>query len=138
MMFHGDSFEIPTPGDRGKTTRRKSTRTVRGPEGRWIAEVKERLAKDRPPEPPPVLGIVSTAYLVTCDHPAGLHVTEYDVNAWWFEADQLTAALRMAASHPCGRLQRKDTIRYIPAGKRKPRERVEWTEVSTDAAPVQH
>src|ERR1043166_5528563 len=107
-------------------------------EGRWIAEVKERLAKDRPPEPPPVLGIVSTASLVTCDHPAGLHVTEYDVNAWWFEADQLTAALRMAASHPCGRLQRKDTIRYIPAGKRKPRERVEWTEVSTDAAPVQH
>jgi hypothetical protein len=33
-----------TTGDRGKTTRRKSTKTVRGDEGRWIADMKEELA----------------------------------------------------------------------------------------------
>jgi len=129
MENFADALILPTPGDRGKTTRRKSTRTVRGPEGRWIAAMKEQLLTDQPPEPAPVLGIVATAYLVTCDHPEGLCAHEYDVNAWWFEADQLEAARRRALALPGGRLQRKHTLRYLPAGKRKPRERVEWTEL---------
>lgn len=129
MGLHADSQCIPSLGDRGKTTRRKSTCTVRGPEGAWIAEQKEQAAKDRTPEPPLPLGIVATAYLVTCEHPEGLYVTEYYVNAWWFAADQLDAARRLALSLPRGRLQRRDTIRYVPPGKRKPRERTVWMEV---------
>jgi hypothetical protein len=41
--YFADKAVQPTPGDRGKTTRRKSTRTVRGPEGAYIAQVKEEL-----------------------------------------------------------------------------------------------
>ena len=45
--YFADPTVIPTPGDRGKTTRRRSTRTVRGAEGQWIAQTKEDM-KSRP------------------------------------------------------------------------------------------
>jgi hypothetical protein len=44
VPFFADEQVQPTPGDRGKTTRRRSTRTVRGSEGAWIAQVKEEVA----------------------------------------------------------------------------------------------
>jgi hypothetical protein len=44
MPFFADEQVQPTPGDRGTTTRRRSTRTVRGCEGAWIAQVKEEIA----------------------------------------------------------------------------------------------
>jgi hypothetical protein len=47
MPYHADTVHVPTPGNRGKTTRRRSTHSVRGPEGRFIAQVKEEL-KRRP------------------------------------------------------------------------------------------
>lgn len=131
-MFHADPSVQSTRGKRGKTTHRPSTQTVRGPEGRYIADMKEALAKDHSFEVSTKLGIVATVYLLTCDHPSGRLVTEYDVNAWWFTADELEVAKARALSLPGGRLQRKDTIRYIPAGKRKPRERCAWTEVAKE------
>lgn len=50
MPIHFDKMVRGTEGDRGKTTRRNSTVTVRGPEGEWIADQKEELAerKDEP------------------------------------------------------------------------------------------
>lgn len=44
MYSFADAAVQGTRGDRGKTTRRKSTRTVRGSEGAWIAQCKEELA----------------------------------------------------------------------------------------------
>jgi hypothetical protein len=42
--FFADGAVQDTRGGRGKTTRRKGTRTVRGPEGAAIAQMKEELA----------------------------------------------------------------------------------------------
>jgi hypothetical protein len=43
-FFHADPLVRQTRGRRGKTTGRASTRTIRGPEGSYIADVKEELA----------------------------------------------------------------------------------------------
>lgn len=127
-QYHADPAIVPTPGARGKTTRRKSTRTVRGPEGRWIAQMKEALACDRPPGPLPVLGVLSTIYLVTCPHPSGRHVHEYEANAFWRETED--EALRLAYQFgPAARVQRKQTVSYLPPRCRKPRLRHEWSDI---------
>jgi hypothetical protein len=51
MPFHFDESEQDTRGGRGKTTRRKGTKTNRGPYGLWLAQCKEedapRLAAEK-------------------------------------------------------------------------------------------
>lgn len=44
MPYFASPSVQPTLGDRGKTTRRNATKTVRGDEGQYIAMVKEELA----------------------------------------------------------------------------------------------
>lgn len=44
MPFFADYSEQSTLGTRGKTTKSRRTKTVRGPEGAWIAQMKEELA----------------------------------------------------------------------------------------------
>lgn len=44
MPHFADAAVQKTQGVRGKTTRRRSTKTVRGSEGAWIAMMKEELA----------------------------------------------------------------------------------------------
>lgn len=46
--YFADPAVQPTPGDRGKTTRRRSTKTVRGCEGAYIAMIKEELGPKVP------------------------------------------------------------------------------------------
>lgn len=48
MPFFAEPSEQNTTGPRGKTTRRKGTKTVRGPEGAYCAEVKEELLAREP------------------------------------------------------------------------------------------
>lgn len=48
MLFHADKAIQSTQGTRGKTTERATTHTVQGPEGSYIAQMKEELAA-RPP-----------------------------------------------------------------------------------------
>ncbi len=43
MTFFASPATQPTPGSRGKSTRRKSTRTVRGNDGAYCAMVKQEL-----------------------------------------------------------------------------------------------
>lgn len=129
-MHFADASNQPTPGNRGKTTRRKSTRTVRGPEGAWIAEMKEEQAAASGPKPvkaPPTLGMIATLFVVECPHPSGQRLTEYGVNMFEFSGE--AEARAKAVGLPGAVLRRKDTIRYIPPGKRKPRERTEWVDV---------
>jgi hypothetical protein len=107
-MHFADAAIQPTPGDRGTTTRRKSTRTVCGAEGRWIASVKEELAKrPKTPAPAPRLGVIDTRYSVTCPHPLGQNVGESGVNNFWF-ADEAEARAK-AASLPSAALARRET-----------------------------
>jgi|AGTN01.1.fsa_nt_gi hypothetical protein len=47
-MHFADPSHQKTTGNRGKTTRRKSTKTVRGPEGAYIAMMKEELLAMEP------------------------------------------------------------------------------------------
>jgi len=47
VPFFIDPAKQSTVGGRGKTTRRKSTRTVRGSEGAWVALMKEQLSRPR-------------------------------------------------------------------------------------------
>ncbi len=43
-IYFADLAVQPTPGDRGTTTRRRSTKTVRGCDGAYCAMVKEEIA----------------------------------------------------------------------------------------------
>jgi hypothetical protein len=45
--FFADAATQDTRGDRGTTTRRKGTRTVRGCEGAWIAQMKEEMGQPK-------------------------------------------------------------------------------------------
>lgn len=67
-MYFADSAKIKTTGNRGKTTGRESTHTVRGPEGQWIADTKEELAA-RPKKPQWVIKIINKGKVLTsiCD-----------------------------------------------------------------------
>lgn len=49
-MHFATPSNIRTTGTRGKTTTRKSTHTVRGAEGQWIADTKEELARRPKPK----------------------------------------------------------------------------------------
>lgn len=124
-----DASTQQTKGNRGTSTGCNSTITVRGPEGAWIAEMKEELAKTKQPEAAPVLGVIAVDYRVDGPHPSGQRCCEYGVNAFWFAADQLDAA-KAKATEIGGTVAMKTTTRFIPAGKRKPRERTEWTRIS--------
>ena len=130
MAFHADPSVRDTRGDRGSTTRRRSTRTVRGPEGVYIAQIKEDLAARRGPKskpPAPALGIVRTRFHVECPHPSGERVSEDGVNSFWFETE--AEARARALSLPGAILRRQDQVRHVPDGKRKPRERFVWTDL---------
>lgn len=63
-MHFADSAKIKTTGKRGKTTGRESTHTVRGPEGQWIADVKEELAA-RPKKQQWIIKIVNKDKVLT-------------------------------------------------------------------------
>lgn len=130
MRYFADHAIQSTQGDRGTTTRRKSTITVRGPEGAYCAQMREVFAKSRPAKPkaqPLPLGLIHSLFLVTCRHPSGESIREEGVNLFW-ETRESDARARAFALN--GRIKRKDTIREIPPGKRKPVERTRWTEVA--------
>lgn len=93
-MHFADHAHIPTPGDRGKTTRRRSTKTVRGPEGQWIASVKEELAAQ--PKPPPAPRFV-VAYEVSGWYDRrGVFHPEPGTTAPFLFADRATAEAKAA------------------------------------------
>jgi hypothetical protein len=92
MPYFADEAVQSTTGSRGKTTRRKSTRTVRGCEGAWIAAVKEEL-KSRPPG---WLVKIEQSYKLHCDREPKLHVYQA------CRTDTREEAERIAAEYPVG------------------------------------
>jgi hypothetical protein len=93
--YHGDPVVIGTQGDRGKTTRRKSTRTVRGAEGRWIADTKGELAK----RPAGWLVKQEMMYRMVCDRhftPRVSAVIRCDTEA---QAQDILATLQVGPEH---------------------------------------
>jgi len=65
-------------------------------------------------------------YQISCNHPSGQNVSEYGVNL--FTCDELSEAMEIA-QRINGKIQRKITLVYTPAGKRFPRHKVLWSNV---------
>lgn len=80
-----------TRGGRGKTTRRKGTKTVRGAEGAWIAQCKEELAAR------PAGWWVKEERVLTYSYDPTPVTTSYRVGGWFAtEADAVAFAATRA------------------------------------------
>lgn len=67
-------------------------------------------------------------YVIDCPHPSGQQVIESGVNQW--RTTDATQAQRIAASHAGSRIMRKTENYTIPVGKRRPRCKTTWEEVT--------